>query len=328
MDAAPYRQRGLVTIGIPTYDRAVLLRRALASALAQDYPHLEVIVSDNASKDGTPIVCAEAAQQDPRVRCLRQASNRGATVNFEAALLAARGEYFMWLADDDRIDADYVSQCVAALRADPALQLVAGRAVYVDGQTTRLEGEVLDVLDGEPEERVLSYYRTARHNGIFYGLSRTEALSQVLPVRRTFGCDWMVVASQAYRGGLATLPTTTIRRDLGGLSFETGTVRAMGLGPLRARAPFASMALSVAWDILRSPPYRHTAAAPRLRLALRCAAVVFRRQVLARRLSRHRPALASRLRRALPAWAYGCVRAFYRRATGRSLHVAGGGDLR
>ena len=47
----------LVTIGIPTRNRASLLVRALRSALAQDWRRLEVVVSDNASDDATP-TCA------------------------------------------------------------------------------------------------------------------------------------------------------------------------------------------------------------------------------------------------------------------------------
>lgn len=47
------RPKVLVSIGIPTYNRASTLRRTLESVIAQDYANLEIIISDNASTDET-----------------------------------------------------------------------------------------------------------------------------------------------------------------------------------------------------------------------------------------------------------------------------------
>ena len=59
--------RPLVTIGIPTFNRAdSYLPESLGSALGQDYPNLEVIVSDNGSSDGTEVFVKSL--NDPRVR--------------------------------------------------------------------------------------------------------------------------------------------------------------------------------------------------------------------------------------------------------------------
>ena len=58
----------LVSIGMPTYNRADLFREALALARAQDYPNLEIIVSDNHSTDDTERVAREVVAVDPRVR--------------------------------------------------------------------------------------------------------------------------------------------------------------------------------------------------------------------------------------------------------------------
>lgn len=104
----------LVTIGIPTYNRADgYLREALADALAQDYEQLEIVVSDNASSDATPELVRGTA--DPRVRYLRHERNIGGNANFNACLAAARGEYFLLLHDDDRLDPDFVSACMRAV---------------------------------------------------------------------------------------------------------------------------------------------------------------------------------------------------------------------
>src|SRR5713226_3275180 len=94
-------EQSLVSIGLPTHNRSASLRRAIASALAQDYRPIELIVSDNGSTDETETICRAAAEHDSRIKYLRQPENRGAAANFQAVLDHARGDFFLWLADDD-----------------------------------------------------------------------------------------------------------------------------------------------------------------------------------------------------------------------------------
>lgn len=117
----------LISIGIPTYNRRELACRAIRSALAQSYPAIEVVVSDNASGDRT----AEAVEaiQDPRIRLLRQHHNLGMVGNFNACLEAASGEYFLMLSDDDLLETDALMELSAAYRG--CLVGVAGADVGV-----------------------------------------------------------------------------------------------------------------------------------------------------------------------------------------------------
>ena len=91
----------LLTIGIPTYNRAGTLRRAVESALAQDCGDVEILIADNASSDGTEAYCRALAEREPAVRYIRHRSNRGPTANFNSILRQARGDYFLFLSDDD-----------------------------------------------------------------------------------------------------------------------------------------------------------------------------------------------------------------------------------
>ena len=109
--------RPLVTIAIPTYNRSEgYLRETLASALAQRYEPLEIVVVDNASTDATGAYVASVA--DERVRYARNATNLGVNGNFNACLEQARGTYVLVLHDDDHIDPDFVACCVGAIEAD------------------------------------------------------------------------------------------------------------------------------------------------------------------------------------------------------------------
>jgi glycosyltransferase involved in cell wall biosynthesis len=90
-----------VSIGMPVYNGEPFIREALDSLLAQTFTDFELIISDNASTDGTEAICREYTKKDRRVRYMRQPENMGAVVNFQFVLDEAEGEYFMWAAADD-----------------------------------------------------------------------------------------------------------------------------------------------------------------------------------------------------------------------------------
>src|SRR4051794_27303453 len=109
----------LVSVGIPTFNRATVLKRAIESFLAQDYSNLELIISDNASPDETESVCEEYCARDTRVTYIRQRSNRGPRPNFLEVLHRARGPLFICLGDDDWLDSSYIRLCVQKLTENP-----------------------------------------------------------------------------------------------------------------------------------------------------------------------------------------------------------------
>lgn len=100
----------LVTIAIPTFNRATLLRGCIHAALTQSYGNIEVLVSDNASTDETGTVLKEF--KDSRLRVVKQDTNIGLLPNWNACLAAAAGDYIVFVSDDDRISSRFVERCV------------------------------------------------------------------------------------------------------------------------------------------------------------------------------------------------------------------------
>lgn len=90
----------LVSVVIPTHDRPRFLGRAVASALRQTHPHLEVLVIDDGS--AMPAVNALGPlRRDPRLHVLRHDLNRGGSAARNTGIEAARGDYIAFLDDDD-----------------------------------------------------------------------------------------------------------------------------------------------------------------------------------------------------------------------------------
>ncbi|MCS7009157.1 MAG: glycosyltransferase [Chthoniobacterales bacterium] len=98
----------LVSIVIPTYNREKSLSRAIASAQAQTYPHIEILITDNASSDNTPSIVRSLAQSDPRIRYHRHPQNLGPVPNWLSAIRLAQGSYIKILFSDDVLEPEAV----------------------------------------------------------------------------------------------------------------------------------------------------------------------------------------------------------------------------
>ncbi|HEX2543242.1 MAG TPA: glycosyltransferase family 2 protein [Ramlibacter sp.] len=222
----------LVSVCVPTYKRADRLRSALDKILHCSYANLEVIVSDNASPDHTPQVCEELARTDARVRYYRHPVNQGATKNFEFARAQATGKYFLWHADDDHLDPDYIERCVAELEADPSLVLVAGVAAYHRGDhVTTFRGNVMQPAWRSGIARALHYVFFMEDNSIFCGLYRRESVSDCHPPVCLAG-DSVFVAEVLLHGRGKVLPEIHVYREASdGLSASPKSMVAAVGGP-------------------------------------------------------------------------------------------------
>ncbi|MBX4972766.1 glycosyltransferase family 2 protein [Rhizobium lentis] len=106
-----------LSICIPTYNREAYLRNALTYCRNDykfDFP-FEIVICDNASTDGTQQVVEEFIGHGLPIRYCKREVNAGASANVTSALRLGRGEYLIYLADDDMLIADAVTDTVKYL---------------------------------------------------------------------------------------------------------------------------------------------------------------------------------------------------------------------
>jgi glycosyltransferase involved in cell wall biosynthesis len=276
----------LVSIGLPTFNRAETLLTAIKSVLGQDYENLELLISDNASTDSTQSLCEEYSAIDKRVRYTRQTHNCGMVNNFRAVLSRAAGEYFMWVSDDDSLDPSYLSRCVAVLDSRPDISLVCGVPTYFDNDNGPSEGVKVDLQQASGIARVMSFYSQVIDNGTFYGLARRHLLA-ANPLPAVLGGDWLMIASLAYLGKIVTLEDIAVFRSKRGASADVRSLaRLFGLSAKKARQPHKTIALNVAIDIARnSRAFQSLNVFARWTLAAKCAFLIRRRFVANERSS-------------------------------------------
>lgn len=113
----------LVSIVLPTYNRAACVGEALQSCLQQTYRNLEVIVVDDGSSDETSQVVADFQRRDSRVRYVSQ-ENQGLPAALNAGFRVSQGAYLTWTSDDNRYHCDAIEIMLRALMEHPAWHFV------------------------------------------------------------------------------------------------------------------------------------------------------------------------------------------------------------
>src|SRR5687767_6137887 len=106
-----------LSIGLPVYNGERYLREAIGSILSQDFTDFELIISDNASTDGTAAICAFYAARDARIRYHRSETNLGAAPNHRRVFELARAPFFKWAAHDDSGSPQLLERCVQTMYA-------------------------------------------------------------------------------------------------------------------------------------------------------------------------------------------------------------------
>jgi glycosyltransferase involved in cell wall biosynthesis len=214
-----------VSIGMPVYNGEQFLKGALDALLGQTFHDFELIISDNASTDGTENICREYAGRYRQISYTRQAVNLGAFANFKFVLDQARGEYFMWAACDDTFSTDFVALNFHFLSQNP--DYVASTCpTEFEGQDIEKQNRINFSLDGSPFERIIHFFENCWvSHGMYYSLVRTEVLRGCGLIGQSFiAVDWAIILYLARKGkinrtktGYATFGIKGASRDADGL---------------------------------------------------------------------------------------------------------------
>jgi hypothetical protein len=178
----------LVSIITPVYNRASLLRQAVASAVAQTYRPIEIIIVDDGSTDDTPLAIAELVAQHPEVRAVRR-ENGGPGAARETGRLEARGAFLQYLDSDDLLLSHKLELQVAALLESPNAIAAYGRTRYRDAANNEIACTWKPLLDGETT--ILPHFLRGRLWETVSPLYRAEAVAEAGPwTARRLEEDW------------------------------------------------------------------------------------------------------------------------------------------
>lgn len=216
-----------LTIGLPVHNGENYLAEALDNLLGQTFTDFELIVSDNASTDGTREICEKYAANDNRIRYLRQPRNIGAAPNHNAVVQAARGELFKWAAHDDLFAPELVAKCVRALDEHPEAVLAHSFTAIVDerGRVLQNYDYTLVTDSPDPAERFRSLMFTEGGDD-FYGVVRTRVMRRIAPHDSYHNAGRKLVGELALHGTFVQVPEVLFfRREHPGRGDNLGSVQ-------------------------------------------------------------------------------------------------------
>lgn len=222
----------LISIGMPVYNGARYIREAIDSLLEQTFAEFELIISDNASTDATESICRRYAEQDSRIRYIRQLQNIDALPNFQFVLNEANGEYFMWAACDDVWDRNWVDGLRSALDKTGAgaafgkLMHIDENSVYVshpaNGRTFEFDGSILR----RRTDYYIEFERDGKANPI-YSMFRRSVLGEL--EMATYSVDFHIVFNILLNTEIIPVPTTVLYKRIhatcAGRSSSNGSYR-------------------------------------------------------------------------------------------------------
>jgi len=234
-----------VTIGLPVYNGDQFLAEAIDSLLAQTHRDFELIISDNASTDGTEAICRDRAARDPRIRYERSETNRGAMWNFNHVVELARGEYFKWAAHDDKHEPTYVERCVEILDRNPDVVLACTKLVDIDDDGVRKEVGVPHLRwdSARPNVRFRALANPHHRCESVFGVMRTASLRKTMLLSDYAGCDRVLLAQIALMGKFHEVPEVLFlhreHKKRSTKAFKSEQLRTAWFNPARAGKPAA-----------------------------------------------------------------------------------------
>ncbi|NEP01196.1 MAG: glycosyltransferase family 2 protein [Symploca sp. SIO2E9] len=214
------KSQPLLSFGLPVYNATEeYLHQLLDSLLAQDLQNFEIVISDNASDNGTSEICQEYARRDSRVRYHRNQENIGQINNFNKVLELSCGKYFRWIGADDWLESDYASRCVEILEANEQFIGVStyqdfthedGYIHYREYQGERLDSPLLHVRIW----RLLWFWKTGEYGVIdtIYTIMRREVLLQTLRLRFVPSMDQVLAFELVSLGRFTHVPACLAHR--------------------------------------------------------------------------------------------------------------------
>jgi glycosyltransferase involved in cell wall biosynthesis len=197
-----------LSIGLPVYNGEKYLAESLDALLGQSYEDFELIISDNASTDGTADICRRYLKQDSRIRYIRQPRNIGCAPNHNVLVEQARGELFKWASDDDLYARDLIERCIAALDEYPQVILAHCWTAMIDSSRTMTKAVRYTLATDSPRAperfRSMLFEKGGDDDG---GVIRMPVMRRIRPYDSYYHSDRTLVTEMCLQGQFYHFPT-------------------------------------------------------------------------------------------------------------------------
>jgi len=209
----------LVSIIMPSFNQATYLNDALDSVLQQSWRHVELIVMDGGSTDGSVALLQARQAQDPRLRWWSQ-PDKGPAHALNKALQKVRGTLVGWLNSDDRYTAGAIARAITSMQAHPEWMMCYGQGEHINAQ-----GQYIEHYPTLPTQEAGTHQvpeKATFQNGCFI-CQPTVFFKAVMPrllgpldqqLGAAFDFDYWLRAFNAFPGRIGFIPTVQAQSRL------------------------------------------------------------------------------------------------------------------
>ena len=258
----------IICIGVPVYNGATYLRRALDSLLAQTYSDFRIVVLDDGSTDDSYSILEHYAKQNSRISLFRNPSRTGliAAWNRVAELSAElfNPTYFAWFSDHDWVDQNWLEELYQTLEDNPGTVLAHPSITIVDAHEDVISGEgfTLDTASmSSPDAMRAVTLKTYGAGNAIYGLFRYELLPRIGFLPQEVLPDKLVITKAYLFGDIRHVPSARrYRRNLSPDNYSEVVVdrqltTLFASDDQRPQSPFLSHGTYLLRCFIASPEY-------------------------------------------------------------------------
>ena len=197
----------LVSIGMTVFNAAMFLTKAIESLLLQDYENFEIVISDNASEDGSSEICQDFAKRNNRIRYFRNRKNMGPNYNSQKAVSYCSGEFLMVAADHDIYHPSFITTLINIFDKDETVVLAYPLTTLIDKDEYPIElmADRIDTRGMDICQRFSKVIWESSAMNMVYGIYRMPAFKEAMNIGATIGPDLAMMAKLSLIGTIAQI---------------------------------------------------------------------------------------------------------------------------
>ncbi|MFK8265479.1 glycosyltransferase family 2 protein [Capnocytophaga cynodegmi] len=157
-----------ISVLIPTYNVEKFVEQALRSVMNQTYSNLEIIIVDDCSTDNTYEILTKIAEEDDRIKLLRNETNLKIAETLNLALKQSTGKYIVRMDGDDISHPERINILYIFLKNNPDIKLVGSNYSFIDEENNSIKKEVLQPETFQTIKKVAMYSSPVLHIWMTY----------------------------------------------------------------------------------------------------------------------------------------------------------------
>jgi glycosyltransferase involved in cell wall biosynthesis len=223
-----------ITIGMPVYNGADSVKKALNSLLSQTYRNYKLIISDNGSTDSTSEICLEYKDKDERIEYIRQKKTVDIVENWLFVLDKADTEYFMWAPADDIWKLEFIEKNLEILESHNEVVGSTSDFEVIDNNIKNYSNskksdlknsrlKFVHTIQGTYEEKI-NFIMKSDYAGNIYSIFRTNELKKSIIRKKFPSYDFALMLSIIKFGDLHVIDDVLLQRGTNGISSTKSTI--------------------------------------------------------------------------------------------------------